>query len=98
MYKTPMLFTLILSMLTVLFIIWRPKGTNEAVPTSIGTICIFVAGVVPLTDIYRIVEIVQALKPHLKMPFLLSGALVATGASAPIGVRNLADPIDRLDG
>lgn len=33
------------------------------------------------------------LKPHQKIPYLLSGALIATGASAPIGVSNLANLI-----
>lgn len=33
------------------------------------------------------------LKTHQKIPFLLSGALVATGSSAPIGVSNLANLI-----
>ncbi|MFD2370936.1 arsenic transporter [Brevibacillus sp. GCM10020057] len=33
------------------------------------------------------------LKPHQQIPFLISGALVATAASAPIGVSNLANLI-----
>lgn len=33
------------------------------------------------------------LKPHQQIPYLISGALVATAASAPIGVSNLANLI-----
>jgi arsenical pump membrane protein len=33
------------------------------------------------------------LKPHQKLPYLISGALVATASSAPIGVSNLANLI-----
>ena len=33
------------------------------------------------------------MKPHQKIPYLLSGALIATGSSAPIGVSNLANLI-----
>jgi arsenical pump membrane protein len=33
------------------------------------------------------------LRPHQKLPYLISGALIATGASAPIGVSNLANLI-----
>jgi arsenical pump membrane protein len=153
---------------TVLFIIWRPRGMNESVPTSLAALCIFLLGIVPLGDIFKILGIVSGasitilstiamsivlesigffrwaainlaikakgsgillfwyinllcflmtlffnndgsilittpiiiqtlsllqLKPHQKIPFLISGALVATASSAPIGVSNLANLI-----
>ena len=42
--------------------------------------------------IIRIVRLLN-LKPHQSVPYLLSGALVATASSAPIGVSNLANLI-----
>jgi arsenical pump membrane protein len=33
------------------------------------------------------------LKPHQQMPYLLSGALIATASSAPIGVSNIVNLI-----
>ncbi|MBB6733670.1 arsenic transporter [Cohnella zeiphila] len=42
--------------------------------------------------IIRIVRLLN-LKPHQSVPYLLSGALVATACSAPIGVSNLANLI-----
>lgn len=42
--------------------------------------------------IVRIVRLLR-LKPHQSIPYLLSGALVATASSAPIGVSNLANLI-----
>jgi len=42
--------------------------------------------------IIRIVRLLN-LKPHQSIPYLLSGALVATASSAPIGVSNLANLI-----
>ncbi|MCL6577113.1 MAG: arsenic transporter [Kyrpidia sp.] len=161
-------FTLLIFLLTVLFVMWRPHGINEAIPTTVGAVFISLLGVVPFTDITRILGIVNGasitilstivmsivlqsigffrwvafnlvdrargsgvllywyvnllcflmtmffnndgsilittpiiiqittllhLKREQKMPYLLSGALVATAASAPIGVSNLANLI-----
>ncbi|MBX6396404.1 MAG: arsenic transporter, partial [Alicyclobacillaceae bacterium] len=160
--------TLLIFSLTVVLLMWRPYGIPEAIPTAIGAACIFLLGVVPLSDIYRILGIVSGasitilstivmsmvlesigffrwvafnlvnkargsgvllywyvnllcflmtmffnndgsilittpiliqivailnLKRDQMMPYLLSGALVATAASAPIGVSNLANLI-----
>lgn len=154
--------------LTVLFLMWRPFGINESIPTSIAAASILLLGIVPLTDVFTIFEtvsgasitilstivmsivlesvgffrwaannlavkskgsglllfwyinllcflmtlffnndgsilittpiIIQTLsllrfKPHQQVPYLISGALVATAASAPIGVSNLANLI-----
>lgn len=167
--SNPLMFlTLTVFLLTVLFIIWRPRGMNEVIPTTIAATFMFLSGIVPLKDVYQIAGIVSGasftilstivmsivlesigffqwsannmiarakgsglklfwyvnllcflmtmffnndgsilittpiiihmvrnlrLKPHQQIPYLLSGALVATGASAPIGVSNLANLI-----
>lgn len=154
--------------LTVLFLMWRPGGINEAIPPTIGAAIILMTGIVPLFDLLDILKIVSGasvtiistivmsivlesiglfrwaaynmvklsngsgiklfwyinlicflmtlffnndgsilittpiiiqifgmlnLKPQQKIPYLLSGALVATASSAPIGVSNLANLI-----
>lgn len=161
-------YTLIIFFLMVLFLIWRPRGISEAIPPTISAILIFLAGIVPLSDITKILGIVSGasitilstivmsivlgsigffrwaaynlvnrangsgillywyiillcflmtlffnndgsilittpiiieivkflrLKPHQQFPYLLSGALIATAASAPIAVSNLANLI-----
>lgn len=154
--------------ITVIFLMWRPRGINESVPTSAGAVILLAAGVVPLSDLAEIFNIVSGaavtilstivmslvldsvgffrwvaynliekvngsgrklywyvillcflmtvffnndgsilittpiiiqicsmlrLKMHQKIPYLLSGALIATASSAPIGVSNLANLI-----
>jgi arsenical pump membrane protein len=161
-------FVLCIFFATVFVIIWRPFGVNESVPAAAGAVVLFVAGVVPLQDVYYIAATVSGaavtilstiimsivmesvgffrwaafnlakkangsglalfwytnllcflmtmffnndgsiliatpiiiqtltilnLKSHQKIPYLLSGVLVATGSSAPIGVSNLANLI-----
>ncbi|SFL54175.1 arsenical pump membrane protein [Paenibacillus sp. 1_12] len=168
MINVDLLWMLIIFALTVIFIMWRPFGINESIPTSIAACIILLLGIVPLGDILNIFEIVSGasitilstivmsivlesigffrwaatnlsakangsgiklfwyinllcflmtlffnndgsilittpiiirtlsllqLKPHQKIPYLISGALVATAASAPIGVSNLANLI-----
>ncbi|MBB3129967.1 arsenical pump membrane protein [Paenibacillus rhizosphaerae] len=154
--------------ITVIFLMWRPRGINESISTTAGAFILLAAGVVPLTDLITIFNIVSGaavtilstivmslvldsvgvfrwvalnliervngsgrklfwyvillcflmtiffnndgsilittpiiiqicsmlkLKPHQKIPYLLSGALIATASSAPIGVSNLANLI-----
>ena len=153
---------------TMLVILWRPNGLNEAIPAGIGAAVIVAAGIVSLADMAEIMQkisgasltiistIVMAvvlenfgffhwaaaklaklaagsgyrlfwyiqllcflmtllfnndgsilittpililllknlrLKPHQFIPYLLSGALIATASSAPIGVSNIVNLI-----
>ncbi|WP_341278831.1 arsenic transporter [Paenibacillus sp. FSL H8-0537] len=153
---------------TILLILWRPRGLNEAIPATFGAILVLLSGVVSLTDLAHIsatvsgaaitimATIVMAivlesfgffiwaaeglairargsglrlfwyvnlmcflmtlffnndgsilittpillimlhhmgLKNHQKIPYLLSGALIATASSAPIGVSNIVNLI-----
>nr|WP_235838716.1 ArsB/NhaD family transporter [Desulfosporosinus metallidurans] len=43
----------------VLFLLWKPHGVNESIPPSICAIFIFLAGIVPLSDIFKILGIVS---------------------------------------
>jgi arsenical pump membrane protein len=154
--------------LTVVLMMWRPRGVNEAVPAAGGAILVVLAGSVTWTDLIRIGETVSGaaitivativiamvlesigffqwaadglaarsrgsgyrlfvnvnlvcflmtlffnndgsilittpililllnrlgLKNHQKIPYLLSGALIATASSAPIGVSNIVNLI-----
>ncbi|HDX9578478.1 TPA: arsenic transporter [Bacillus pseudomycoides] len=162
------LITIVVFLLTMTIIFWRPGGLNEAWPAAIGAGIIIIAGLVSRSDIANIISkiggasitilatIVMAvilesfgffhwaaarlaslakgsghrlywyiqllcflmtllfnndgsilittpililllknlqLKPHQQIPYLLSGALIATASSAPIGVSNIVNLI-----
>ncbi|MFF2481968.1 arsenic transporter [Paenibacillus sp. NPDC058071] len=160
--------TILSFLITVILILWRPRGLNEAVPATFGALLVLLSGTVSLTDLATIsgtvsgaaitimATIVMAivlesfgffvwaaeglairakgsgirlfwyvnllcflmtlffnndgsilittpillimlrhlgLKNHQKIPYLLSGALIATASSAPIGVSNIVNLI-----
>ncbi|WNS76755.1 arsenic transporter [Bacillus sp. DTU_2020_1000418_1_SI_GHA_SEK_038] len=160
--------TIIVFIVTMLVIFWRPKGLNEAWPASVGALIILLTGIVTKANILDIIDkiggasitimatIVMAvilesfgffhwaaarlanlskgsgyrlywyiqllcflmtllfnndgsilittplliillrnlrLKPQQMIPYLLSGALIATASSAPIGVSNIVNLI-----
>jgi arsenical pump membrane protein len=169
MFFQPMVWMTILSfVVTLIFILWRPKGVNEAIPATIGAIFVLLSGSVSLSDLGLITETISGaaitiiativmaivlesfgffnwvaeklaekargsgirlfwyvnllcflmtlffnndgsilittpilvmllnnlgLKNHQKIPYLLSGGLVATASSAPIGVSNIVNLI-----
>lgn len=167
MYE-PAMFMYLIFCLSVFFMMWRPKGLNETIPTSIGALFVIFFGIVPLADLLKIVDIISGasitiistivmtivlesigffkwvahhllarakgsgrrlfvyvilicflmtmffnndgsilittpiiinvlrmikLKPHQKVAYLISGALIATAASAPIAVSNISNLI-----
>ncbi len=160
--------TILTFLLTIIIILWRPKGLNEAIPATCGALLIILIGSVSIADLIDIgknvsgpavtiiATVVMAivlesfgffvwaaeglavrakgsgiklfwyvnilcflmtvffnndgsilittpilllllkqlgLKNHQKIPFLLSGALIATASSAPIGVSNIVNLI-----
>ena len=162
------LLTILFFLLTVTFVMWRPKGINEAIPATIGAILVFMTGSVSLSDLGQISQTISGaaitimativmaivlesfgfftwgaevlanrakgsglklfwyvnllcflmtlfvnndgsilittpillillknlgLKPAQQIPYLLSGALIATASSAPIGVSNIVNLI-----
>ena len=162
------LLTILFFLLTVTFVMWRPKGINEAIPATIGAVLVFLTGSVSLADLGQISETISGaaitimativmaivlesfgfftwaaevlanrakgsglklfwyvnllcflmtlfvnndgsilittpillillknlgLKPAQQIPYLLSGALIATASSAPIGVSNIVNLI-----
>jgi arsenical pump membrane protein len=165
----PMAWITILSFLVTLgFILWRPRGMNEAIPAAIGAIIVLLSGSVSLSDLGVIIDTISGaaitimativmaivlesfgffhwvaeklaakakgsgirlfwyvnllcflmtlffnndgsilittpilvmllnnmgLKNHQKIPYLLSGGLIATASSAPIGVSNIVNLI-----
>ncbi|WP_413304157.1 arsenic transporter [Bacillus sp. 1P10SD] len=169
MFFQPMVWLTILSFVaTLVFILWRPRGINEAIPATIGAIFVLISGSVSLSDLGMITETISGaaitiiativmaivlesfgffnwvaeklaakakgsgirlfwyvnllcflmtlffnndgsilittpilvmllnnmrLKNHQKIPYLLSGGLVATASSAPIGVSNIVNLI-----
>lgn len=169
MFLQPMIWITILSfVVTLILILWRPRGINEAIPATIGAIFVLISGSVSLSDLGIITETISGaaitimativmaivlesfgffhwvaeklaakangsgirlfwyvnllcflmtlffnndgsilittpilvmllnnmgLKNHQKIPYLLSGGLIATASSAPIGVSNIVNLI-----
>ncbi|OIK10336.1 arsenic transporter [Bacillus sp. MUM 116] len=165
----PMAWLTILAFLgTLVFILWRPKGLNEAIPAAIGALIVLLSGSVSFSDLGVITDTISGaaitimativmaivlesfgffhwvadklaekskgsgirlfwyvnllcflmtlffnndgsilittpilvmllnhmgLKNHQKIPYLLSGGLIATASSAPIGVSNIVNLI-----
>ncbi|MDP4104744.1 MAG: arsenic transporter [Bacillota bacterium] len=165
----PMVWITILSFLgTIVFILWRPRGLNEAIPAAVGAIIVLLSGSVSVSDLGIITNTISGaaitiiatiamaivlesfgffhwmaeklaakakgsgirlfwyvnllcflmtlffnndgsilittpilvmllnnmgLKNHQKIPYLLSGGLIATASSAPIGVSNIVNLI-----
>ncbi|WP_026575508.1 arsenic transporter [Bacillus sp. UNC438CL73TsuS30] len=165
----PMAWITILAFLgTLVFILWRPKGMNEAIPAAIGALIVLLSGSVSFSDLGVIADTISGaaitimativmaivlesfgffnwvadklaeiskgsgvrlfwyvnllcflmtlffnndgsilittpilvmllnnmgLKNHQKIPYLLSGGLIATASSAPIGVSNIVNLI-----
>lgn len=162
------ILTLLAFFITMIFIFWRPKGLNEAIPATIGALMVLLCGSVSLTDLGEIgskvtgasvtilatmimaialesfgffywvaAKLLQqsrgsgiklfwltnslcflmtiflnndgsvlittpilllvlkylGLKKHQKTPYLISGVLIATASSAPIGVSNIVNLI-----
>ena len=163
-----MLITILTFLVTLGFILWRPRGMNEAIPATIGAIIVIICGSVSMTDLILITRTISdaaitimativmaivlesfgffnwvaeklaekakgsgirlfwyvnllsflmtlffnndgsilittpilimllnnmGLKNHQKIPYLLSGGLIATASSAPIGVSNIVNLI-----
>ncbi|AGK52865.1 arsenic transporter [Bacillus sp. 1NLA3E] len=165
----PMVWITILAFLgTLVFILWRPRGLNEAIPAAIGAVIVLLSGSVSFSDLGVITDTISGaaitimatiimaivlesfgffhwvaeklaakakgsgirlfwyvnllcflmtlffnndgsilittpilvmllnnmgLKNHQKIPYLLSGGLIATASSAPIGVSNIVNLI-----
>ncbi len=162
------LITILTFLVTLIFILWRPKGINEAIPATIGALIVILCGSVSLPELGIIAETISGaaitimativmaivlesfgffnwvaeklaekakgsgirlfwyvnllcflmtlffnndgsilittpilvmllnnmgLKNRQKIPYLLSGALIATASSAPIGVSNIVNLI-----
>ncbi|MGE7091999.1 arsenic transporter [Lysinibacillus sp. NPDC048646] len=160
--------TILAFLVTLVFILWRPRGINEAIPATIGAIVVLISGSVSLTELGTIMQTISGaaitimativmaivlesfgffnwvaeklaekakgsgirlfwyvnllcflmtlffnndgsilittpilvmllnnmdLKNHQKIPYLLSGGLIATASSAPIGVSNIVNLI-----
>ena len=167
-YDSTVWITILTFLVTLGFILWRPRGINEAIPATIGAIIVLLSGSVSLSDLGIITETISGaaitimativmaivlesfgffnwvaeklaekakgsgirlfwyvnllcflmtlffnndgsilittpilvmllnnmgLKNHQKIPYLLSGGLIATASSAPIGVSNIVNLI-----
>lgn len=79
MISNDITLTLTIFFMTILFIVWRPKGINEAIPSFIGAAIIFIAGLVPLSDIYKILGIVNGASLTILSTIVMSIVLESIG-------------------
>lgn len=168
MWDSSLIIMLFVFIFTIIFMLWRPFGVNETVPTTVGAMIVLIVGIVSWSDIIDIVDIVRGpsltilstimmtivlesigffkwvafnivqrsrgsgirlylytnllcffmtmlfnndgsilittpiiiriiqllkFKPHQMYPYLISGVLIATAASAPIAVSNISNLI-----
>jgi len=163
MWDSSITIMLVVFIFTIIFMLWRPFGINETIPTTIGAVIVLITGIVSWNDVLGILGIVSGpsltilstimmsivlesigffrwiaynivikskesgvrlyiyiillcfsmtmlfnndrsilittpiiihivkllrFKPHQALAYLISGALIATAASAPIAVSN----------
>jgi arsenical pump membrane protein len=62
-----------------MFIVWRPRGMNEAIPSTIGAAIIFIAGIVSLGDIYQITGVVSGASITIFSTIVMSIVLESIG-------------------
>ncbi|MCF6093580.1 arsenic transporter [Microaerobacter geothermalis] len=72
-------FTLTIFFFTILFILWKPFGINEYVPTSIGAAILFAVGIVPFVDLYQIFGIVSGASITILSTIIMSIVLESIG-------------------
>ncbi|KAB7704726.1 arsenic transporter [Bacillus aerolatus] len=168
MLDSQLLLMIVTFFAVIIIMLWRPLGMNETIPTSAGAALVLLLGIVPLTDVMNIFNIVSGasltilstimmsivldsigffkwiafniiirsrgsgkrlffyiillcflmtmffnndgsilittpiiihimtllkMKPKQAFPYFISGALIATAASAPIAVSNISNLI-----
>ena len=53
------LITILTFLVTLIFILWRPKGINEAIPATIGALIVILCGAVSLSELGSIAEAIS---------------------------------------
>lgn len=59
MLDSSMTLILFVFTMTILFMLWRPYGINETIPTTIGASIVLFTGIVSLNDVVSILDIVS---------------------------------------
>ena len=73
------LIVILTFLLTIVFIIWRPKGVNEAIPVSAGAAILLLTGIVPLTSLRMIAETVSGAAITILSTIIMSIVLDSIG-------------------
>jgi len=79
MFDFTTLYTLVVFSLMVLFLLWRPHGINESIPPTISAVFIFLAGIVPLSDLSKILGIVSGASLTILSTIVMSIVLDSIG-------------------
>lgn len=70
---------LVVFTLTIIFMLWRPLGINETIPTTIGATIIILIGIVSLKDITDILSIVSGPSLTILSTIMMSIVLESIG-------------------
>ncbi|MFD1708817.1 arsenic transporter [Siminovitchia sediminis] len=73
------MFTPIVFLLSMIFILWRPKGVNEAIPAAAGAAVIFILGAVSLSDLAVISQRVSGAAITIMATIVMAIALESFG-------------------
>lgn len=79
MFDFATLYTLTVFSLMVLFLFWRPHGINESIPPTISALLIFCAGIVPLSDVSKILGFVSGASITILSTIVMSIVLDSIG-------------------
>lgn len=64
---------------TVMFIVWRPGGINEAVPAGIGAVLLIMFGIVPIMDTLHILDTISGAVITILSTIMMSLVLDSIG-------------------
>jgi arsenical pump membrane protein len=72
-------FTASVFVFTVMFLVLRPRGINEAIPPAVGAFLLISAGVVPLADLLQILDVISGAVITIMTTIIMSLVLDSIG-------------------
>ncbi|KJS15084.1 MAG: arsenic transporter [Peptococcaceae bacterium BRH_c4b] len=79
MLTTKATLTITIFFISILFLLWRPRGLNESIPASVGAALIVLTGAVTLFDLHKILVIVTGASTTIISTIVMSIVLESVG-------------------